>query len=268
MQVLLQPVESEAFLTALRYHMKHPDAGWFPPERTIRDFRVQAKVALSRQEEPVSVEFFAVQEADPLVGVKRFFILKAPSGRQALLMRESRRVASWLNAHGIRVFYRIDPIYGLILGQAADSVQPDAAQEREYYLITLVGSETPDHPELALQDYVPSNFRSTFLEIFERMNRTRPGTMRFLGVDIARILRRKPDREQEQFFVWHYDKIQQFLVDLSVQYLWKDIQLSIIFHQVEERDFQNSPFHPDHVLFFPNRTFRYFHDVEELFINS
>lgn len=268
MLVLLKNIDIDAFLTTLKYHLNRPDEGWLPDKNCIQDFHLTANVPMNVYSPPVSLDLYFVQEHDRLVGTKRFIFLRTKRGEDILLEREAKRLFAWFNAEGIKVYFRIDPIYGLVIGRSKKAIQPSIAREREYYIITLVAAESPDHPEIALQDYVPDQYRDTFLSLFERYNRSRPGKTKLFGFDISKILKRQTEKEKIDFFVWDYGLFHRFLMTLTTQYLWRDIWMDIIFRDVSEDDFKRSPLPRESLFYFPQDTFRFFHDVEEIMVKK
>ena len=266
MDAMLQKIPYEELMSVFEYHFQKPDAGLLPPETKLRDFAVFAQVPPRLQEPPVPIEFYLTQEVDPILNAAKVYgLLRAPSDSVQVLLREAHRIQRWFQGQNLPMMYRVDPVYGIVQGSDVEAVQPDACHPSPSVVLTLILTDDPGHPELALMDYVPGPYRKTYARIFEKYNKTKPGKLTLLGVDLGRIFKRKGESAGPLRHPWKYDLIRAFLRHLLQRHYWMRIRVSLVYTEVHEDDFLNSPFQSSNILFFPTRPCRLFNEIDELF---
>lgn len=265
MDVLLQKIPYEELAYAFEYHLMRPEAGLLPQENKLKDFAIYAQVIPRIQETPVPIKLLVIQEYDPIPAITKVYALFQGSDNAAsIILREAHRVRLWFKEQGLHWMYRVDPVYGILQGNCDDAVQPDACHPTTSVVLTMVLTDDPGHPDLALQDYVPDKHRKKFVELFEKYNKVKPGKFRLLGIDLGTIFKKKADDLSKNIHTWSYSLLRDLLRNLLQRQYWTNMNVSLVFTDVSEEDFRNVPFHSSYIFYYPTRPCRLFTEIDEL----
>ncbi|UCF81344.1 MAG: hypothetical protein JSV08_02730 [Acidobacteriota bacterium] len=259
--ILYRDVPAEDFLTAYRLHEEKSSVAYLPSDAQLRD------VAFSGRQEAGGVAhelaIYLFNQYDMVRDeTMAFVVIRTDRSSGKLLENTAKRFRIDLRGQKLESLYRIEPRYGLVVGLARDSVDSSVRLDRDHCYITLVLTQDPSHPEVSLLEYVDSDNRARYREIFQAANQCAPRKRGLMGFDLSKLRSGGLKGEGESPF--RHEHVRYFANALRERYGLRELRISLIYKDVTEDDLKRAILDPSFGLFYPTAECRFFHSTEEL----
>jgi hypothetical protein len=259
--ILYRDVPAEDFLTAYRLHEEKSSVAYLPSDAQLRDIAFSGRREAGGVTHELAIYLFNQYDMvrDETMA---FVVLQTDRSGGSFLETTAKRLRIDLRGQKLESLYRIEPRYGLVVGLARDSVDPNVRLDRNRCYITLVLTQDPSHPEVSLLEYVDSDHRARYRKIFQATNQCAPRKRGLMGFDLSKLRSGGLKGEGESPF--RHEHIRYFTDALRERYGLRELRVSLIYKDVTEDDLKRAILDPSFGLFYPTAECRFFHSTEEL----
>jgi hypothetical protein len=209
------------------------------------------------------IKIFYIMDYDYIRNIHNsYFLFQSPSELQEDLEKLAKRIKIELKLKNIDTLFRIDPRYGLTIGTAKEAIDPTITQDKYNCFITLYVTNDPNHPEIALYEYVEKPYKKKYIEIFEKHNHCSPGTFKLLGFELSKF--KKVFTKTSPQLIFFYNDIVEFGNSLIQKHKLENLTISLIYEDVSEREANECLLDKSKLSFFPSGFCKFFISIDEL----
>lgn len=255
-------VPIEDFLACLDAYEKDVRTGYLPRTTFLRDAKLAG--AWTPREGGFSghLDLYFLQEVEALTErTEAFALLRCESAGAAALRALALRFRDALERRRLPALFRIDPRYGLLCGSALEPVDPLVKWDRPGCYIALYLTQDPTSPSLALSDYVPSENRERYGELFHKYNRIHPPSTGLFQVTWKRLTGKTSEVAPAHHL--NYTFLRQAVGVLGAEPL-QNLTISLIYKDVDQNDGRTVMLDAKHATFAPSGQDRFFASLGDL----